>query len=296
MLHYLSIIHGRLDCQTAIDRPGTISAPGAFLIRFNSRHDMIGDYIISYLDDKLNIRHIVINLARDTNLRKCNPHITDIRTAIEALLSFEPKQFAHGVSWQDFDRKPKTYLRRISDPSQCDICDYTFENNDEKTHYGHRRLHRVTFCPNCLGLILSNVWDYHQKICLNKRIHCLKCSYSTNQPKSLKRHNYIMHTLATIKCDSCDEMFTTTLSKEVHMKRLHGYLRYPCPHCPKGFSWKYYLNRHVACHQRIKEKPKVKTSVKLSEKINCNECELSSFYLKSLVRHIKTHSLTVISF
>ena len=72
-----------------------------------------------------------------------------------------------------------------------------------------------------------------------------------------------MHTLATIKCDSCDEMFTTTLSKEVHMKRLHEYLRYPCPHCPKGFSWKYYLTRHVACHQRIKEKPKVKTSVKL---------------------------------
>ena len=292
----LPFYHGRLDCQTAIDRLGTISAPGAFLIRFNSRHDMIGDYIISYLDDKLDIRHIVMNLSRDTNLRKCNPHITDIRTAIEVLLSFEPKQFAHGVSWQDFDSKPKTYLRKISDPNKCDVCDYTFENNDEKSHYGHRRLHRVTFCPNCLGLFFSYCWDNHQKICLNKKIHCLKCSYSTHHPKHLKRHNYQIHTLATIKCDTCDEMFTTTLSKEVHMKRLHGYLRYPCPHCPKGFSLKYYFNRHVACHQRIKEKTKVKTSVKLSEKINCDECEFSSLYMKSLVRHKKSHSLTVISF
>ena len=302
----LPFYHGRIDCQTAIDRLGTISLPGAFLIRFNSRHDMIGDYIISYLDDKLDIRHIVINLARDTNLRKCNPHITNIKTAIEVLLSLDSKKFAHVVSWQKFDTKPtfdtKTFLRKISDPSQCDICDYTFANNDDKSRIYHRKLHTVYYCDKCLGLILTNSRDHHKSICLNKRIHCLKCSFSTNRTDGLKRHIYNQHTLATIKCDSCDEMFKTTQSKEKHMERIHGYLRFPCPHCPKGFDRKYYLDRHIACHQRAKQKHENLLKLKLkkkNEKVNCDECGEELGKKKSLVRHKQNHChapLNVISF
>ena len=291
----LPFYHGRLDCQAAIDRLGTISAPGAFLIRFNSRHDMIGDYIISYLDDKLDIRHIVINLARDTNLRKCNPHITNIRTAIEVLISLDPKKFACGVPWQNFDTKPKTCVRKISDPNQCDICEYTFENDDEKSRIIHRKIHSVTYCDNCLSLIAQISYYNHKTVCLNKKIQCLKCSYSTKRLDTLKRH-LKQHTLATIECDSCDEMFPTIFSREMHMEKLHGYLRFSCPHCQKGFKTNYYLNRHIACHQRIKQKQEVKNRGKLSQKITCDECEFSSVHPKNLTRHKKTHSLTVISF
>ena len=292
----LPFYHGRLACQTAVDRLGTISAPGAFLIRFNSRHDMIGDYIISYLDDKLDIRHIVINLSRDTNLRKCNPHITNIRTAIEVLLSLDPKKFAYGVPWQNFDTIPKINLRRISDPNQCDICDCTFEKNDEKSRNTHRKSHLVTYCDICLGLIAHNSYYNHRNVCLNKKFQCLRCSYSTKRQDGLKRHIYKQHTLATIECDSCDEMFPTILSKDMHMKKLHGYLRFLCPHCKKGFKTNYYLNRHIACHQRIKQKQEGKNRGKLSQKINCDECEFSTVHPKNLTRHKKTHSLTVVSF
>ena len=298
----LPFYHGRIDCQTAIDRLGTISLPGAFLIRFNSRHDMIGDYIISYLDDKLDIRHIVINLARDTNLRKCNPHITNIKTAIEVLLSLDSKRFAHVVSWQNFDTKPKTFFRKISDPSQCDICDYTFVNNDEKSRVIHRKLHSISYCDNCLGLIPTNRSHDHKNACLNKRIHCSKCSFSTTLKDSLTRHIYNQHTLARIKCDSCDEMFPTTEFKERHMVKLHGYLRYPCPLCQKGFKSNFYLNRHIDCHQRAKQRQENLLKLKLkkkNEKVNCDDCEFSSFYKKALVRHKQNHChapLNVISF
>ena len=304
--------HGIIDCQTAIDRLGTISKPGTYLVRYFGNK-----YIISYLDEILDIKHITVTTKKDSHLWKCNPHITDIKTAVEFLLSLDSKRFAHLVPCQNFDIKQNPAGIR-GDSSQCNICDYKFK--DDKDRSLHPRKHMVGFCDECLSIIPKASFTSHLLSCAKekmKKVHrCDKCSFFTKFSNSLKTHK-IRHTKASIKCLKCEEMFTTTGSMENHMVKLHGYHRFKCNHCRKHFSTKAHLDRHKnKVHNKVLDKSQnilVLDQDQKSENLfgyisfkpsttplvyRCDQCAFFSTHQKNLLRHMKnvSHELTVLSF
>ena len=48
---------------------------------------------------------------------------------------------------------------------------------------------------------------------------------------------------------------------------------YYCPYCPKGYSYKHHLQRHLLVHSAIKP-------------YNCEQCDFSTTRIDSLKRHI----------
>ena len=60
--------HGRLDTNAAMSRLRTIDRPGAYLIRWKKK-----DFLISYITENGEIKHKIINFARNSSLRQANP-------------------------------------------------------------------------------------------------------------------------------------------------------------------------------------------------------------------------------
>ena len=301
--------HGIIDCQTAIDRLGTIPKPGAYLVRYFGYK-----YIISYFNQEMDIKHIVVTTQKGTMLWKCNPHITDIKTAVEFLLSLDTKMFSHLVPWQNFDIKQNPAGIR-GESFQCNICDHIFMDDEKRS--SHLRQHKVIYCDHCLRIIPSANYGKHKPCAkkIKKKLFCDKCSFFTHFPTQLKRHTLTMHTNATIKCLKCEKMFRTITLMENHMVKLHGHHKYVCQQCGKHFKTNYHVARHFkAKHAKI---PKKSENILLLDQaqnsenmlgyvsflqtktqvFKCDECEFSSTSRCSFRRHKKnvSHELTVLS-
>ena len=308
--------HGIIDCQTAIDRLGTISKPGTYLVRYFGNK-----YIISYLNQDMDIRHIAVSTQKDTYLRRCNPQITNVQTAVEFLLSSDTKMFAHLVPWQKFDTKQNPDGIR-GNKNQCNICDYTFK--DDKDRGLHPKSHRVTYCDKCDRIIYSSSFTSHLPCARikNKQRYCEQCPYTTMFGDHLKKHILFRHTNAKIKCLKCEEMFPTTYIMENHMVKLHGHHKYLCHHCQKAFQDNYHLNRHIKqVHVKpiqsqnsqnlilqlqsseetlgyISFLPPTKEQKNSKVFLLCDKCEFFTKHESNLKRHLeKQHQeLTVLSF
>ena len=304
--------HGIIDCQTAIDRLGTIPKPGAYLVRYFGFK-----YIISYFTQDMDINHIAVSTQKDTNLWKCNPHVTNVKTAVEFLLSLDTTMFAHLVPWQNFDTKQNPAGIR-GESSQCNICDHIFK--DDKDRGLHPKGHRVTYCDKCLRIIFATSFTSHNP-CVKidkEQKNCDKCSFSTIFKRSLERHILYWHTRAKTQCLKCQEMFPTTVAMENHMVKLHGHHKYPCKQCGRHFKSNYYVARHFkAKHAKLPKKSEnillldqdqnsknmlgyvsFMPTPKTTQFFKCDKCEFSSTYEKSLSRHKKnvSHELTVLMF
>ena len=301
--------HGIIDCQTAIDRLGTIPKPGAYLVRYFGYK-----YIISYFNQEMDIKHIAVSTQKDTFLWKCNPHITDIKTAVEFLLSLDSNMFAHLVPWQNFETKQNPGGIK-GESFQCNICDHVFKDAKERSL--HPRVHRVTYCDNCLRIIFTASFTNHKPCAkkIRKKLICDNCSYSTHFSKHLKKHILTWHTNATIKCLKCEEMFPTTTHMENHMVKLHGHHKYVCKQCGKHFKSNYHVARHFkAKHAKIPKKSQnillldqaqnsenmfgyVSFLPTTTQVFKCDGCEFSSTSRCSFRRHKKnvSHELTVLS-
>ena len=262
----------------------------------------------------MDIKHITVTTKKTTHLWKCNPHIKDVKTAVEFLLSLDYKMFAHLVPWQNFDAKQKPAGIR-GDSTQCNICDYTFK--DDKDRSLHPPVHRVSYCDECLRIISKRSFTSHLPCKKNKRkqqqvVRCDQCPFSSLFPYSLKMHK-IRHTKATIKCLKCDEMFTKTNAMENHMVKLHGYHKFECKHCEKHFKTKAHLDRHFkTVHTKVPAKSQNillldqdqnsenmlgYVSFNTPKVFQCDQCAFSTVHQKNFLRHMKnvSHELTVMS-
>ena len=82
------------------------------------------------------------------------------------------------------------------------------------------------------------------------------------------------------QCPDCDKTFPFASQLQNHRGQHMKYKRYPCwwPKCPKGFSYKCDLRKHIEVFKN-KAKPK-----------KCSCCTYTNADQRNLNRHLQTHT------
>ena len=302
-----TVFHGHIDCQTAIDRLGSIPKSGAYLVRETDRA-----YVITYFDQNMDIKHVIINIADNTTLRKCNPQITSIKAAVGFISSLDSKKFAfkHGVPWQNFCKNP---IGTIRAPNQCHVCENVIEDKKEPNHLS---IHRVSYCDSCQDLVPHRSIYNHKVKCENRKslLKCQFCdNFETRWTISLLRHIKEHNEKKPSPCQVCNKPFKSALKLEKHMQ---GHLGFVCDYCGKKYRSKGGIDQHVKLHHDIyqlqngelitgyisyiprgemvmvKKKPNKPNKPKV---LKCDKCEFTTVHRKSLSRHkLDTHEIYVL--
>ena len=286
------VFHGVIDCKTATDRLGTVARPGAFLVRNTGWR---WTHVITYFDQKLDLRHTIINISANTELRKHNPHITNLQTAVEVMVSLEPKRFVHEVHWQTFNNIPKQRCKSEF-KNVCHVCEKEYSSPSERCHMN---VHKVTYCESCLGLIPQSQISDHKITCEQrpKDIKCHFCNFQTRYRRSIKDHIETMHGKQSIQCQYCQKYFSSSEFLESHLK-LH--LGYNCSVCGKQFKTNHGRKRHEDANHVENDKefktflkidndnssPKQPCSLK-GKGLQCKFCDYQTDSKKLFRRHVE---------
>ena len=239
------LYHGVIDCQTAMDRLGTVSSPGAFLVRNTG-----WAHVITYLDQTLDIKHIMIGFGKNTFLRQHNPHIKNLQTAVEVMVSLDSKRFAHEVHWTKFDNfKLQRYKSDLK--NMCHVCEKDYHNH--KAIISHYVNHKVSYCKSCLGLIATKSINQHRIVCEKrpKEYKCHICDFGTRWRSRLKEHIDKFHGKKTIQCKYCQKCFSRSDLLEKHLKIHEGY---ECSFCGKRFNSRQGRQYHLKANHVEKDK------------------------------------------
>ena len=231
--------HGRLDTNAAMARLRTIDRPGAYLIRWKKK-----DFLISYITENGEIKHKIINFARNSSLRQANPGLITAQKTVDFLTSIDLQRYVYLVSWRDFDEPvimPSSQDRGIV----CHCCDKSFR--EEKELFIHLSIHKESFCQTCQSMVPYRSFTNHKQKCQErpKHLHCHLCSFTTSYKQSLKEHIETFHGTSSAQCTICDKHFRDASSLEKHLKT---HLGYDCSYCGKKFRTKYGRDRHVKSH------------------------------------------------
>ena len=136
-----------------------------------------------------------------------------------------------------------------SPKEQCFVCSETVD--DKKSLAKHMKVHRQSWCKQCLNYINSNTfWSRHRTECTAYHSADLLtcevsyCNFSTKWRDAMKRHQRF-HITKPFNCKSCSRCFETAEKLEVHHISKHSNPRYRCEYCDRGFRDSYDCNRHV---------------------------------------------------
>ena len=136
-----------------------------------------------------------------------------------------------------------------SPKEQCFVCSETVD--DKKSLAKHMKVHRQSWCKQCLKYINSNTfWSRHRTECTAYHSADLLtcevsyCNFSTKWRDAMKRHQRF-HITKPFNCKSCSRCFETAEKLEVHHISKHSNPRYRCEYCDRGFRDSYDCNRHV---------------------------------------------------
>lgn len=128
---------------------------------------------------------------------------------------------------------------------------------------------------------------------------CLEdgCMKSYSRPAHLKRHtikshsstdpdtpNAILHGVGsdakTIRCNVCPKLFSNKYSLQKHLKVHQDSLRYSCIECSQSFAKHSLLKSHILEH---------KSGIEKEAPISCSKCERKFVYASQLQRHVTRH-------
>ena len=128
---------------------------------------------------------------------------------------------------------------------------------------------------------------------------CLEdgCMKSYSRAAHLKRHtikshsstepdtpNSILHSVGldakTIRCNVCPKLFSNKYSLQKHLKVHQDSLRYTCTECNRSFTKHYLLKSHQLEH---------KSGIEKEAPISCSICERKFIYASQLQRHVTRH-------
>ena len=232
------IYHGMIKADLAEARLRHDNRVGSYLVRYTG-----GDYVLSYIKEGLNIKHIKLSFAKDTNLRKCHPGINDIRKTVSFITGLK-MHFLYGVSCTEFgEPEENSCMRR--DKLTCHICDKPFKDKAELLL--HLRTHRISYCQVCDDIVPASSFQNHKAKCLAPTMPILKCGicnvYETRQKKHLQQHIELKHGEYSVICNVCDKHFKNQRALANHMTSHTGY---PCHTCGKRFKTNWHLKRHIA--------------------------------------------------
>lgn len=131
------VYHGLIKADLAESRLRRENRAGNYLARYSG-----GDYVLSYINLNMSVKHITVSNANDTNLRKCYPGLTSIKSTIDFLSGIK-MHFVYGVSHMDFEEPAEnsTYRRN---GLICHICDKQYR--DKKELCVHMRTHKIVYC------------------------------------------------------------------------------------------------------------------------------------------------------
>ena len=279
------LYHGVIDCQTAMDRLGTVSSPGAFLVRNTG-----WDHVITYLDQTLDIKHIMIGFGKNTFLRQHNPHIKNLQTAVEVMVSLDPKRFAHEVHWTKFDNfKLQRYKSDLK--NMCHVCEKDYHNH--KAIISHYVNHKVSYCKSCLGLIATKYINQHRIVCEKrpKEYKCHICDFGTRWRSRLKEHMDKFHGKKTIQCKYCQKCFSRSDLLEKHLKIHEGY---ECSFCGKRFNSRQGRQYHLKANHVEKDK-EIETFIQNNRFSVENIVMDSEFKMKDPLIQLNAHDSSNIS-
>ena len=233
------IYHGMIKADESETRLRHDNRVGAFLVRYAG-----GDYILSYIKDGSNIKHIKLAFSQDTNLRKCHPGITDIRKTVEFITGLK-MHFLYPVACTEFgEAEENSCFRR--EPLTCHICDKPFKEKAELLI--HLRTHRISYCEVCNDIVPAASFKNHKAKCHAPSTPLLRCGicnvYETHQKRHLKQHMQQKHGEHSVQCYVCDKHFKDQSACQNHMRTVHTGI--PCHTCGKKFKSNYHRNRHIA--------------------------------------------------
>ncbi|XP_018570138.1 zinc finger protein 664-like [Anoplophora glabripennis] len=149
----------------------------------------------------------------------------------------------------------------------------------EKLASKSRILHNCPFCSK--RFLTKRNFDQHTKIC--QKYTLLKCEFCDQQFSSLMRKHYhvkMKHNNALTKeskCEICNEVFQNQKSRTYHIKTKHALKKFVCKICNKAFHFKNGLATHMDTHTKDQFKE------------ICPECGKGFHYRGGLFYHMKIH-------
>lgn len=232
------IYHGMIKSDLAEARVRQDNRVGSFLVRYAG-----GDYILTYLQEGLKIKHIKLSNSKDTNLRKCQPGLDTIRKTVSFLTGLK-MHFLYEVHCTEFGEPVENSSYR-RDGLTCHICDKIFKEKSELCL--HVRCHKVAYCEICSDIVPNSNFISHKGRCqanVTQKFKCDICNvFETPYKRSLQRHKDVLHGDISVKCNVCDKLFRSSDQLRAHMT---SHVGFPCQVCGKKFRSNYHKNRHMA--------------------------------------------------
>ncbi|XP_072943121.1 uncharacterized protein [Epargyreus clarus] len=205
----------------------------------------------------------------------CKENIDTVELLIDHLMAVHDKKMYTDVKHQILP------FKFDSDVLKCFICQNVF--NKFKALMEHMSVHYRNFnCDKCdTGFVNRKKLYFHMaghKTGVFKCEHCPKV-FNTNLKK--KAHEYQAHIHSKRnKCRYCDDRFSDTRQKDMHLERVHGVPTFArkCQACDKTFAHQNALLIHMKRHHLI-ERPN-----------KCNQCEKAFFSSTELRAHMVKHT------
>ena len=191
-----------------------------------------------------------------------------------------------------------------NDGSPKELCFVCSETIDKKFLAKHLKVHRQSWCGECLKYINYNTfWSRHRPQCTAYHSADLLtcevsyCNYSTKWRDHMKNHQKF-HITKPFNCKSCSRCFETAEQLEIHTINKHSNPRHRCHYCDRGFRDSYDCNRHMRSQHLF---PTIRNAAgvfrmdtgggvrrkKGRTLHNCSECNFKTTVRKRLHRHTR---------
>ena len=251
----MDYFHGAISVQTA-KRILLTSSKGQKIGRYLLR-EVEDSHIISYVDAKEKVDHILLPKQSNSKLLQFNPHLVSAQDIVEFIAArFDGKLFS-AVSAESGGKLDKPKILR--DDKTCNVCEERFKNA-EILHATHMQKHRIRYCDECHIIVKSNnmVGHMHHRH-MPKSIQCEQCDYNTSYKLNMKNHVERIHNSKekSFICNLCNFRGSTKEKLENHQNREHGF-RFQCKNfkdlidpnldCERTFSDRQTLQKHLFKH------------------------------------------------
>ena len=249
--------HGNISAQEAQRRLllSTGDKLGRYLVR-----EVEGTYIISYVHEPGNVKHIKLPSSKGHSILKHNPHLGSVQEIVQFMVTAMSNELRHQVLKENFgdeDKKPSLISKWRPEVHNKDICLICEEVVSTKTvNYGqqsyqqictlHNKNHQVIFCPVCKKIIDGrNFGNVHKLKCGKDLYQCDYCDFKASLPNIVKSHVKNKHKFdSSIKCDICGDGFTSEDKLKSHKADRHE-IGLDCERCGQHFKNYKNLKQHI---------------------------------------------------